>query len=85
LYGSRGIDVVETRDGGLVAVADYNESYDASDIVIFKTNSAGTLQWSKKFISAKKRWHRGNNCRRFFVCIGDIVLKLMPCLLMAFL
>lgn len=54
LSGSQGIDLVETGDGGLVVAANYDNSYDSSDIVIFKTNNLGSLQWSEKFISAKK-------------------------------
>ena len=54
LYGSHGIDLVETKDGGLAVAANYDDSYDSSDIVIFKTNKTGNLQWSEKFINVKK-------------------------------
>ena len=50
LYGSHGIDLVETKDGGLAVAANYGDSYDSSDIVILKTNKNGNLQWSEKII-----------------------------------
>jgi gliding motility-associated-like protein len=54
LSGSQGIDLVETQDGGLVVAGNYGNSSGSSDIVIFKTNSSGNLQWSEKFIAGKK-------------------------------